>query len=86
MFFIVYGCGLFLLQCYIIIYCMNPPLFIHSSVHEHLCGFLFGAVMNSIAVKVTVHIFWSRFVNISIRYIFRNEIAGVREYADGFQN
>ena len=42
--------------------------------------------MNSVAVKLTVYIFWSIFVYISIRYIFRNEIAVIKKYANGFQN
>lgn len=42
--------------------------------------------MNSVAVKVTVYIFWSAFVYTSIKYIFRNEIAGIKEYANGSQN
>lgn len=63
---------------------MNPPLFLHSSIHERLHCFLFGATTNSVAVKGTVHIFWSKFVYISIRRIFRNGIAGVSEYANSF--
>lgn len=86
MLFIVHRSGLLTFLCCIIIYYVKPLLFTHSSVHEHLHYFLFWTIMNSVAVKVTVYIFWSAFVYTSIKYIFRNEIAGIKEYANGSQN